>query len=263
MKLAFASNRGLAGEGMPVWLEAAVLAAGQGNEVAIVVPEAWRRGAVDARLAGMGVRIVFCPLRPPWGLGGWLGIGRAKRLAWWRGEFPEPPDAVCLAADGVRESLPGCLEWLRERRSGYVEAAEPPMADGGGRRTEGRVAPEDRRSEIGDREPENCEPRMARMGTDEGRKAGLRPGSRAGAAFSNPSTSELARDSENTSPIRYADGPASIPATSYSLPATAPEALVGGAGELLAAMYRLAARDGVTRYHKWRGLPFLWDEEWI
>jgi hypothetical protein len=249
---------------MPVWLEAAVLAAAQGHEVAIVLPGHGLRREIDPRLADLGVRIVFCPLKRPWALGCWLGIGRAKRLDWWRGRFAEPPDAVCLAADGGRrEALPGCMEWLKNCRRGYVLAAEPPMADGGGRRTEGRVALEDRRSEIGDREPENYEPRMARMGTDEERKAGLRPGSRAGAAFSNPSTSELARDSENTSPIRYADGPASIPATSYSLPATAPEALVGGAGELLEAMCRVAARSGVSRYHRWSGLPFLWDEEWI
>jgi glycosyltransferase involved in cell wall biosynthesis len=37
-----------------------------------------------------------------------------------------------------------------------------------------------------------------------------------GAAFSNPSTSELARDSETTSLIRSADATASSPATSYS-----------------------------------------------
>ena len=42
----------------------------------------------------------------------------------------------------------------------------------------------------------------------------------AGAAFSNPSTSELARDSENKSLTRSAIGPASLPATSYQLPAT-------------------------------------------
>jgi glycosyltransferase involved in cell wall biosynthesis len=47
----------------------------------------------------------------------------------------------------------------------------------------------------------------------------------AGAAFSNPSSSKLARDSENTSPTRSASGPDSLPATSYSLLATAPEAL--------------------------------------
>jgi glycosyltransferase involved in cell wall biosynthesis len=46
-----------------------------------------------------------------------------------------------------------------------------------------------------------------------------------GAVFSNPSTSELARDSENTSLIRSADDPASSPATSHSQHATAPEAL--------------------------------------
>ncbi len=41
-----------------------------------------------------------------------------------------------------------------------------------------------------------------------------------GAAFSNPSTSELAWDSENTSLTRSASEPASLPATSNSLPAT-------------------------------------------
>ena len=51
-------------------------------------------------------------------------------------------------------------------------------------------------------------------------------GTCAGSAFSNPSVSELARDSENTSPSRCASGPAFfLPATSYSLLATAPEAL--------------------------------------
>jgi hypothetical protein len=43
--------------------------------------------------------------------------------------------------------------------------------------------------------------------------AGVRPGSRACSAFSNSSTSELARDSKNTSLISYADGRASSPAT--------------------------------------------------
>ena len=45
-------------------------------------------------------------------------------------------------------------------------------------------------------------------------------GTCAGAAFSNPFTSELARDSENTSLTRFASAPASPPATSYSLPVT-------------------------------------------
>lgn len=50
--------------------------------------------------------------------------------------------------------------------------------------------------------------------------AGLRPGYRAGVEFSNPSTSELARDSKNTASIRSADGPACLPVTSYPLLAT-------------------------------------------
>ena len=51
-----------------------------------------------------------------------------------------------------------------------------------------------------------------------------------GAEFSNPSTSELARDSENTSLICSEDGPASLPANRNSLPGTAPEALALDAG---------------------------------
>ena len=50
-----------------------------------------------------------------------------------------------------------------------------------------------------------------------------------GPAFSNPSPSELARDSENSSLTRSASGPAS-PATSHSLLATAPEAPLLDAG---------------------------------
>ena len=49
---------------------------------------------------------------------------------------------------------------------------------------------------------------------------GVAHGTCAAAAFSNPSTSELARDSETTSLIRSADASASLPATSYSPPAT-------------------------------------------
>jgi hypothetical protein len=44
-----------------------------------------------------------------------------------------------------------------------------------------------------------------------------------GAAFSNPSTSELARDSGNTSLTRSASGPASLATTGYRPPVTAPE----------------------------------------
>jgi hypothetical protein len=45
-----------------------------------------------------------------------------------------------------------------------------------------------------------------------------------GAAFSNPSTSELARDSENSSLTHFVSGPSFSPTTFHSLLATAPKA---------------------------------------
>jgi lysophospholipase L1-like esterase len=61
-------------------------------------------------------------------------------------------------------------------------------------------------------------------GTEE--EAGLGLDKPSGAAFSNLSSIELARDSKNTLLTRSASGPASLPATSYSLPAAAPQAQV-------------------------------------
>ena len=63
---------------------------------------------------------------------------------------------------------------------------------------------------------------LTRMGNAQGDAHGTC----AGAAFSSPSTSKLARDSANTSPTRGAGGPdSSLPATSHSLRAKVPEAL--------------------------------------
>lgn len=59
---------------------------------------------------------------------------------------------------------------------------------------------------------------MTRIDTDkaEGRGTqGCAWTSQAGVAFSNPSTSELARDCENTSLIRRADGPAALRAVIF------------------------------------------------
>ncbi len=64
-----------------------------------------------------------------------------------------------------------------------------------------------------------------------------------GAAFSNLSTSKLARDSENTSLTRSASGHASIPATSHPLPATAPEAQVFVLGVAPLARWWEGARE--------------------
>jgi glycosyltransferase involved in cell wall biosynthesis len=54
---------------------------------------------------------------------------------------------------------------------------------------------------------ENIRPRITRMGTDDTKAQGGAWASQAVAAFSNPSTSQLARDCENTSPTRTANDP--------------------------------------------------------
>ena len=76
------------------------------------------------------------------------------------------------------------------------------------------------------------EPPITRIDADKDKEAWPRLAGQAGAVFSNPSTSELARDSENSLPIRPADGPAFLPATSYPLPAAAPQAA------LVTSLYR-------------------------
>jgi len=58
-------------------------------------------------------------------------------------------------------------------------------------------------------------------------EASLRLGSHAGDSASDSLKSKLADLPVSDSLIRYADGPASLPATSHSLPATAPEAITG------------------------------------
>ena len=102
----------------------------------------------------------------------------------------------------------------------------------------------------GEEGKESFEPPITRIDTDKDKEAGQRLAGQAGAVLSNPSTSELARDSENSLPIRPADGPAveriapddrrlkieavvaNLPATNYQLLATAPEALALDTGRL-------------------------------
>jgi len=73
------------------------------------------------------------------------------------------------------------------------------------RGVEGRIAPEDGRSEIEDREIKGT---TKIPNKHESKEAAACLGKPSGAAFSNPFTSELARDSENTSLISSTDGPA-------------------------------------------------------
>ena len=87
---------------------------------------------------------------------------------------------------------------------------------------------DDTTERLGGREEEQPKvgPKGERVGTNESNKhekvkAGARLAGQAGAAFSNPSASKLARACENTSLTRSASIPAS-PATRYPLPATFP-----------------------------------------
>ncbi len=70
---------------------------------------------------------------------------------------------------------------------------------------------------------EKVDPPITQIDTDKNKQAGARLAGQSGAAFSKPSASQLARDSENTSLIRSAETPSSLPATSYPPPATSPD----------------------------------------
>ena len=114
------------------------------------------------------------------------------------------------------------------------------------------------------------EPPITPINTDEGNEAGSRLASQAGAAFSNPFTSELARNCENTSPSRSASGPAGAAeppktdiGTSYSPPATAPEAPTPATGHsllvtrALSALGSLLAVAGLCWFLTWEILIFF------
>ena len=90
-------------------------------------------------------------------------------------------------------------EWWYYILFPLVLAAVWPIVDFGR-----RFLKEDRKSKIGDRGEEEILTTEDTERSVEG--AGSRLASQAGAAFSNPSTSELARDSENTSLTRSASG---------------------------------------------------------
>ena len=122
------------------------------------------------------------------------------------------PKGTQAATEAARESAEGSPSGAR--RAG---ASESTLGAGS---TESK---DTERMEEGGKDLSHCGPANTEQGKSE---AGLRPSSRAAAAFSTPSTIGLARDCENTLPTNSAVGPASLPATSYSLPVTAPEALM-------------------------------------
>lgn len=88
-------------------------------------------------------------------------------------------------------------------------------------------------------------------------EAGLRLASQAGAAFSIPSTNELARHCENTSLARSASiSDSSSPATNYSLPDTAPEVLMACVGRLRVSDKGQHLLLAALAEEPWRSRPF-------
>ena len=75
------------------------------------------------------------------------------------------------------------------------------------------------------------------------KEAGVRLANQAGDAFSNPFTSKLARNSEKTSLTRSASPSSSLPDTSYSLLATAPQALWAGGSRFVVGFSARALTD--------------------
>ena len=130
-------------------------------------------------------------------------------------------------------------EWWYYVLFPMVLAALWPIVDFGWRFFKG-----DRRTKIGDRGEEEILTTEDTERTEEG--AGPCLDKPSGAAFSNPSTSQLARDCENTSPTRSASRPA-LPATSYSLLAT----------RALSALGSLLAVAGLCWFLTWEILIFF------
>jgi hypothetical protein len=130
----------------------------------------------------------------------------------------EGTQAARVSARETAEGGPAGARRVGTRESTFRSEAEQKLKDEG-------TTKHTNLHESGERGAENFQPLITQIDTDKGREAGLCLAGQAGAAFSNPSTSELARDSENTSPISSAVCPASLPATSYSPPVTAPKAL--------------------------------------
>ena len=140
------------------------------------------------------------------------GVARNRGLAEATGEFIHFFDSDDVAAPNKHEvQLRALIEtgadiaygpWVKGR---FVEN-ELPRTDSGELMAERRVAPKiDGTTDDTDKHGFGNHQRHELTRKEE---AGQRLARQAGAAFSNPSTSELARDSENTSPIRSADGPA-------------------------------------------------------
>jgi peptidoglycan/LPS O-acetylase OafA/YrhL len=170
-----------------------------------------------------------------------LGTAPIERMGFWdflvNAFFLQTIAGPPFGSNGPLWSL--AYEWWYYILFPLVLAALWPIVDYGWRFFEG-----DRRTKIGDRGEEEILTTEDTERKEEG--AGPCLDKPSGAAFSNPSTSQLARDCENTSPTRSASGPA-LPVTRYSLLVT----------RALSALGSLLAVAGLCWFLTWEILIFF------
>ena len=170
-----------------------------------------------------------------------LGAAPIERMGWRdflvNAFFLQTIVGPTFGSNGPLWSL--AYEWWYYVLFPLVLAAVWPIVDYGWRFFKG-----DRRTKIGDRGEEEILTTEDTERTEDG--AGPCLDKPSGAAFSNPSTSELARDSENTSLTRSPSGPV-LPATSYSLLVT----------RALSALGSLLAVAGLCWFLTWEILIFF------
>jgi glycosyltransferase involved in cell wall biosynthesis len=160
--------------------------------------------------------------RPYWSAG-----PTTKLMAWLFGQLRQEVESGRVVLGVETHAMRRALENLIGMRVVYLpHPVQAKQAQGEsrveGRESSGTTKDTNGHEKLTTEDTESAEDRFVQ-------KQGGAWSSQAGAAFSNPSTSELARDSENPSPTRFASIPASSsPATSNSLPATAVKPLVFG-----------------------------------
>jgi len=243
----FITTKGDWGGSEPLWCEAAGRALAEGHCVTVVLPRVAKLARPVGELVAKGAKVVMRPPRARPTLLRRLEW-KAKRIRkpetqWWRTHFPEPFYAICVSQGGAYcvMNMPGLANWLMEIDTPFVlvghshRAYALPSIEIRPRIRElfGKAFRVcfDAAAHIGAakrylatefqglavQNPVNLEEEKDKtdLTTDDTDGHGYQKSqqgcawaSQARAAFSNPFTSELPRDSENTSLTRSADGPA-------------------------------------------------------
>lgn len=238
----FISTKSDWGGSEPLWSDAAERAFREGYQVTIVIPQPEQCHQRYQELRTVGIKFLTRPPRAGISFGTKVirkiqGETRDWEITWWQKQFPVAPDAICVSQGGAYclINMPGLAHWLLDISSPFILVghshrpyALPPIKSRGQirqvfekahkvclvaedhvravRRFLGIKLP----NAIVVQNPVNLKEEKAKIdltteGTEEA--AGLGLAVQAGVAFLNPSTSELARDSENTSLIHSANAP--------------------------------------------------------